>query len=264
MSFTWTYDTMYKWYKKQESQTDDLVVISYDWMKVSKKMEYLEPFIKKNITHIQSFCENSYIVLDDNKSHRKWLYIVTPVEKMYEHRRITMADHYTFCLEPTDTKNPVHFHSTTYVTEPALFYAHVRDYFPEKISSFPKQGYDGVTPIVKPMHQKAKPLLIDVMRAPWTVGMIVGGGRKGRKNAVPPREVISPSFVSACTRIRMKHLNAFGFRKGGRIHWSCNIILQGRQYDSVLKPAFYFVLPEQASEKEFQDTLTNLILETLQ
>jgi len=54
MSFMWTYDTMYKWYKKQESQTDDLVVISYDWMKVSKKMEHLEPFIKKNITHVQS------------------------------------------------------------------------------------------------------------------------------------------------------------------------------------------------------------------
>jgi hypothetical protein len=253
---------MYKWYKKHdENNTDNLVAINYDWNKINKKMNNLEPFIKKNITYIGKLYENVYIILDDNKSNRKWLYIVIPTEKIYNSKPIIFADHYTFCIEATDTKNPIHFHSTTYFTEHDLFTAHVRDYFPDNIKNFPKIDYPD-KPITKQIHQQNKPMIIDIMRKPWIQNIVSGGGKK-TKLKQSNREIISDNFVRACTLIKMKHLNAFGLRKNNKIHWSCNIIPQGRQYDSVLKPAFYFELAENASEKEFQDKLSILILDTL-
>ena len=132
-TFAWSYNTMYDWYYKMRHvrPSEELKAIIYTAQKVSKG-EVVEPFIKPNITYIgrisqhdipicERYPHGGYLVMDDNavvgvnKSLKKWLFVVTPKNRVCGSSEHVFADHFTFCEDISDKRTPVHYHSTKYI-----------------------------------------------------------------------------------------------------------------------------------------------------
>jgi len=275
MSINWSYDVMYKWYAKQEAitgSTNEIVTFVYEWKRPSKKDEKkLEPFVTPNMVCLGKsplqdetlFHNGMYTVVERNtqKTKNKWLFFVYPEEKDCFDKTYMIADHITFCVDKADKKKPVHFHSTTYLCnkfQDMTITSSIRsiDYLPEQLD-LPKEGtVDNI--IRETIHSKMKPIILDLMRYPWTSSS-GGGMRRSKKTNIEhsAREIISHTFSELWNRCEFKMMFAFGTPVRDGITWSVRFVRKGRELRGHLYRAYVFTT-ETADEKVFQDTLADL------
>lgn len=259
----WTYNNMYKWYTKKGKVRDPLheivYAIVYDAKKPKQKdVGKLEPFIKRNITYVGEspllnenlFPNNLYLVYDDNKSEKQWLYFVSPRIK----EGITLPDHFTFCYDKSDVKNPCHFHSTTYdinTIENDTSFRHVKDYFPDKLET-----YDNI--IKNPLHRSKRDFIIQLMDYPRKVS---GGTKKRNKQSEAARNITNQRFCHMWFDNKIKSMTAFGICQNDKIYFTVKVTTNERLINNRIFTPYSFVCNVGDDyEGKLQDHMSNLSL----
>jgi len=278
----WNYETMYTWYNKQNiiNDNDDgnrnIYAFVYESKSPSKKDKgTVESFITANMMcvgkmpiYLDEYPNGLYIVTEKNKetSRSKWLFFVYPEKKMCfdKEKEIILADHFTFCLDSSDKKNSVHFHTTTYICykdankEETFASSRIKDYFPDKIKINKETKKEENGNILKKHNGKIKDIIMDLMIYPWT--STAGGARKrrGRKSIdkLNHRTILSPTFNNLWDRCKFKGMIAIGIRNesDGKITWNVMFIRKERERVGQVYPAYVFTT-DTADETVFQNTL---------
>ena len=258
----WTYDYMYSWYcKHTDNPVANLDCIIYHAQRPKKKRNELEKFIKPNITYVGRcpvqddvyYPNGLYTVIDDNKSQRKWLFYVYPINK----DGIVFADHHSFCIDKSDKKRPVHFHTTEYSikrervsNEISYRDDKINDYFVDEMD-MPRTGpFEGFLD-----GNPQKDTVLKLLREPWRRR---SGGAKQKntgKEYVPNRPIISPAFNVLWETYAFKSMFAFGVSSSTHTRWSVSFHRKGRRPPGRLQYAYTFELPRGHDEATFQNTL---------
>jgi hypothetical protein len=252
----WSYETMRAWYLKQAKYVDEtknapVFAFVYESKKPSKSNSAkVEPFVTNNmkwanLSPIQDkelFPNNLYTLLDGEDSKKQWLFFVFPTVKEYaDTNKELFADHFSFCLDPSDKKKPCHFHSTQYTCIKALRGAikyasdHINDFMPDKLR-LPTQD----STIFK-KHTEVKDTLLSIIKYPWMYDRMTGGAKSTNRapKAIRPitGEPFHREFCDKWTLWGIKRLSAIGIRKGNLVHWSVSIfkgrLKMGRLYRSL-------------------------------
>ena len=260
---------MYSWYNKhKDSPIESIQCIVYHAQrprgKGNTKTE-LEKFIRPNITYVgrcpvqdSNYKHGLYTVLDDNKSQKKWMFFVYPTEK----EGVIFADHHSFCFDASDKSHPVHYHTTVYKKE-MIENTDKFEYTDRKYNDYmPADTKMSRTEPVENILTKTpyKDIVLRLIREPWR--NTEGGTRRtsalSRKEYVPNRPIISPTFNALWEEHDFKSMFAFGVAQGVNIHWSVSFHRKGRRPPGSVQTAYYFTLSNDHDESVFQSTLASL------
>jgi hypothetical protein len=253
MTTDWTYESMYNWYTKQGKIRDPLYEIVYsviyDAKKPSKKDNNLEPFIKRNIVYVGEspvqdniiFPNNLYLAYDDNRTNQKWLYFIYPTINACGSNDIIFANHLTFVEDPTDKKNPCHFHNTRYLCDYFInkwryTTDHIKDYIPNKLSF---SNFDFTTLFKN--NSGMKNALLNIIKYPWKKDIKVGGtNKKNKVEKIKARNITNKLFCEMFEEYNIKNITAFGFKQDNEIIFSIKVIKKGKLVNGVIYPAMIF------------------------
>jgi hypothetical protein len=273
----WSYDTMFKWYAKQENingSSKDIYTYVYESQR-AKKNAKVQPFITLNMvcigkSPVQSatlFPNGLYTVIERNtdKTKSKWLFFVYPKYADCDGKNILFGDHFTFCQNDPNENKSIHFHRTLYictVVDGILRYRDDKDkdYFADNIE-LPRKGT--TESIIKnPDLAIVKPKILDLMRYPWKRSSdeensteTMGGAKRRPKQVAFP--VISQVFTDLWTRCQFKSMVAFGFPVSDGVAWTVSFVRKGRRPNGRLEQAYVFTTPTP-DEATFQNTLAAL------
>lgn len=157
--------------------------------------------------------------------------------------------------------NHRHFHKTTYYPKEnsnEFLDAHAPDHFPVNI-----QIGDAPEIIRKAEFSITKPILLDLMRYPWTHGRSrsqsdsSGGAKRERQ---PARPILNHAFNALWDGYKFKNMTAIGLRKRGdaTISWTVSFVRKGRRPPNRLQEAYTFETIDD-SEGQLQSKLAELI-----
>jgi hypothetical protein len=276
----WDYDSFYQWYRKTltycepsaHGENTQIYANVYESARPKKKdVGKVEPFLRPNIRYIGKaptqdaslFPHGLFLLMEDEPKSKKWVFAVFPT--LVETTKV--ANHFTWCFDKADIRNPCHFHSTFYnYTRVGMLNEwteiHKPDHFPAKVA-LPREGTD--TDIIRQrIHVPYKHALLDVMRWPWIhhEREPMAGGAKTRSRTsshLQARPISSPAFVELWDTHKLLRLFAFGIRRGNVITWSVALSRPGRRSPNRIEAAFVFDMAANATEAAFQQHLAELM-----
>lgn len=274
-TIAWSYQSMYKWYAKQEyPESNEIVAIIYQTQKCKKDRKILEPFIKQNIVYVgKSLVQNDelfpnglFVVMDDNKKEEMNLFFVFPESKDFYGEQKLVADHFRFLWNETDKRNHCNFHITNYMCKQGgktkkYLTLHEKNNFPSPLS-IPRHGdvpslfskQESIIPYREP--------LIDLVRLPWkhdqSIDSNKGGGKKHKSHIkIPARPMLVELFSYLWRDAQFKAMFAFGVRNKNGITWSVRFVRKNREKQGQVYTAYVFDTPDE-NEENFQKTLYEL------
>lgn len=244
----WTYESMYKWYTKQDMIKNDLYQIVYPIIYHSKRpskkdLNKIEPFIKQNIVYVgesplqneQQFPNGVYLLYATKPDPKQWLYFVTPkkIQCLNSDQTEVMANHLSFCYDKSDKNKACHFHNTEYYclkkgNNIEYRYDHHNDFFPDKLESL-----DNI--IKNAANAHIRDFTIDLIQYPGKQ-KASGGGRKNKPDIARP--ITNNVFCQHWHTYKLKSITCFGVKQENEMVFTIKVVGPGRIVNTRLYPAF--------------------------
>ena len=204
--FLFDYDIMFDFYDTnpyRQNVDEDGQVVCFAYERINQSMKFqtkrkrkesgpLRSFLHRSVSHVTRLKDMEEVVPFKDLGHgfyvvafqdKRSLYFVSPVIKdLSLVEKAWFADHFSFIVDPSDAKTPLHLHKTTYLPEPLAgvgFCSHITLFIPERIdftvpvsiSNFAKQYFANE-------HQAYAKYVLPLMLEPYrrNADLLVEGG----------------------------------------------------------------------------------------